>query len=380
MQFIIPKIALLEILAPAAASTRVEGTNPMLGHVLIEAARGQATITGTNLLLTMSRSTPVDIVTPGEICLPAREFESIARLMPDGSVQVQRIDNMRVELKSLAPKKKVAVNLRAATASDFPLVDKVKDADHKAVTLRVADLRAISEAVLYAASKDAHRPHLGVVHFERPEAILHAVTTDGYRLAYASAKVPFPATTIQGIGVPARELQRLLAALPEDGDVELRLAPGHLVVTCGPLRATLKLLDAPFPAWRGIIPEGFTHTCTIARADVALLLARAETLAAAKTGSTGFTFSAKEGGELAVSVDNPDQGAMNDSVAEGVAVSGDEIRLSLNARYIDEAIQHLSGEQVTFGTRGKLEVVHLSAVGTHDNDFRAIALVMPMAS
>lgn len=382
MQFTAHRDALLTALAPGVALTFKDKSTPVLAYVLIEVDKhGTVSATGTNLLATMTRTVQGAETRPGSVCAPGRDLDKILRLMPAGDVRLSAAVNNDIALESLVPRKKVKVQLRGLHAVDFPKLNKVDLNGCKPTTMRAADLRAMADAVVYAASKDTHRPHLGVVHIEREAGgPLHAVTTDGYRLCHASAKLPFPTTTVSGIGVPARSMQSLLDALPEDGDVALQLAPGYLVAVCGTVRATLKLLDAPFPAWRGIIPEGFTHTCTIARADVALLLARAETLAAAKTGSTGFTFSAKEGGELAVSVDNPDQGAMNDSVAEGVAVSGDEIRLSLNARYIDEAIQHLSGEQVTFGTRGKLEVVHLSAVGTHDNDFRAIALVMPMAS
>lgn len=71
---------------------------------------------------------------------------------------------------------------------------------------------------------------------------------------------------------------------------------------------------------------------------------------------------------------------MTDSVAEGVAVSGEEIRLLMNAEYIDEAVQHLRGDRVTFSTRGKTEVVHLSTGDAEGGGFRVIALVMPMAS
>lgn len=382
MQFSAHRDALLAALAPSVDLTVKNSSAPVLAYVLIEVDKhGTVSATGTNLLATMTRTVQGAETRPGSVCAPGRDLDKILRLMPAGDVRLSAAVNSDITLESLVPRKKVRVQLRGLHAIDFPKLDKVDLDGCKPAVMRVADLRALADAVLYAASKDAHRTHLGVMHIEREAGgLLHAVTTDGHRLCHASAQVPFPATSTAGTGIPARSMQSLLDALPEEGSVALQLAPGYLVAVCGPLRATLKLVADPFPAWRNIIPAEFTHTCTIARTDVALLLARAETLAAAKTGSTGFTFSAKEGGELAVSVDNPDQGAMKDSVAEGVAVSGDEIRLSLNARYIDEAIQHLQGEQVMFGMRGKLEVVHLSTGGTHDNDFRAIALVMPMAN
>lgn len=383
MQFIIAKDALLAALAPGASvTTKNDKTAPILGFVRIEAKAGQAIVTGTNLMITMIRSAPCEVVKPGSLCAPANELEKIVGLLPAGDVRLEQRENSWLEVTSMAPKKKVSVKLRGQTAADFPDVATVSATPAPVVSMKIADLRTVLDAVIYSACRDSHRPHLEVVHIEHEYegSGLHAVSTDGHRLTHARADVAFPVTGAQGINVPAHSLRRLLSSLPEEGSVDVLLAPGYLVATTGPLRAVLKLGDQPFPAWRQIIPTSFEHTCTIARTDVALLLARAETLAAAKTGSTGFTFSAKEGGELAVSVDNPDQGAMKDSVAEGVAVSGDEIRLSLNARYIDEAIQHLQGEQVMFGMRGKLEVVHLSTGGTHDNDFRAIALVMPMAN
>ena len=370
------------MLAPGVGLTVKQNSAPVLAHVLLDVSKGGVvSATGTNLMATMTRALQVMDAIPGAACAPGRDLVKILTLMPAGDVRMTSAPNNYLTIESLVPKKKVSVKLLGMSASDFPDLDKVDLAACEPVSLGVGALRELADAVLYAAAKDEHRPHLGVVHIEREDGTtLHAVTTDGHRLCHAISGMPFPTLKPAGIGVPARSMQRLLSALPEDGEVALQVSAAHLVAVCGPLRATLKLVTDPFPAWRNIIPTGFTHTCTINRADVALLLARAETLTAAKTGSTGFTFSAKGGGELAVSVDNPDQGAMTDSVAEGVAVSGEEIRLLMNAEYIDEAVQHLRGDRVTFSTRGKTEVVHLSAGDATDGGFRAIALVMPMAS
>lgn len=370
------------MLAPGVGLTVKQNSAPALAHVLLDVGNGGiVSATGTNLMATMTRTMQTIQAIPGAACAPGRDLAKILALMPAGDVRLTSASNNYLSIESLAPKKRVSVKLLGMSASDFPDLDKVDASACAPVSLRVAALRELADAVLYAAGKDEHRPHLGVMHIEREDdSMLHAVTTDGHRLCHAVSTTPFPLLKPAGIGVPARSMQRLLSALPEDGEVALQVSATHLVAVCGPLRATLKLVRDPFPAWRNIIPAGFTHTCTINRADVALLLARAETLTAAKTGSTGFTFSAMGGGELAVSVDNPDQGAMTDSVAEGVAVSGEEIRLLMNAEYIDEAVQHLRGDRVTFSTRGKTEVVHLSTSEAGDGGFRAIALVMPMAS
>lgn len=383
MQFIIAKDALLAALAPGASVTTNKAA-PILGFVRIEAKAGQAIMTGTNLMITMTRSALCEVVKPGSLCAPANELEKIVGLLPAGDVRLEQRENSWLEVTSMAPKKKVSVKLRGQTAADFPDVATVPATTAPAVSMKIADLRTVLEAVIYSACRDSHRPHLEVVHIEHEYegSGLHAVSTDGHRLTHARADVAFPVTGAQGVNVPAHSLRRLLSSLPEGGAVDVLLAPGYLVATTGPLRAVLKLGDQPFPPWRQIIPTSFEHTCTLARADVATMLARAETLAAAKTGSTLFEFSARDGsGELAVSVDNPDQGAMRDSVSEGVALSGAGLKTCMNAVYIDEAIQHLPGDKITFSMRGKVDAVHITGAGyVADNGFSSIAIVMPMAS
>jgi len=385
MQFTIARDALLAALAPGAAvTTKNDKAAPILGFVRFDASTGEVAIMGTNLMITMTRSSPCEVAKKGSMCLPANELEKIVGLMPAGDVRLEQRENTWVEVTSLAPRKKVSVKLRGQTSADFPEVATVPATRAPPVSMKIADLRMVLDAVLYSACKDAHRPHLGVVHIEHEYegSGLHAVSTDGHRLTHARADLAFPVTGAQGVNVPAHSLRRLLSALPEEGAVDVLLAPGYLVATSGPLRAVLKLGDQPFPAWRQIIPTSFEHTCTLARADVAVMLARAETLAAAKTGSTTFEFSARDGsGELAVSVDNPDQGAMRDSVSEGVALSGAGLKTCMNAVYIDEAIQHLPGDKITFSMRGKVDAVHITGAGyVADNGFAAIAIVMPMQS
>ena len=209
MQFTAHRDALLTALAPGVALAFKDSSTPALGYVLIEVDKhGTISATGTNLLATMTRTVQGAETRTGSVCAPGQDLNKILRLMPAGDVRLSAAVNSDITLESLVPRKKVRVQLRGLHAVDFPKLDRIDLAEHKPTVMRVADLRAVSDAVLYAASKDAHRPHLGVMHIEREAGgPLHAVTTDGHRLCHASARVPFgkrmPTPRSASSGAPA---------------------------------------------------------------------------------------------------------------------------------------------------------------------------------
>lgn len=376
MKLAIDKMAFLAALAPAAAATRRGGQNPT-EHVLIAAGDGLLSFTGTNNILTMTRSAPVIVDEPGRVVVMAKALQDISTLMPPGSIEVTAAQPW-ITLRSLAPKTKVSVRIQAFEASVFPLVDKVPD--EPGAPIPVDRFRALIEGVLYAASDDEHRPHLISVHAEHDAGRIVVVATDGHRLAKASADIRWPAMEEHGINMPARSLLTLLRHLEDGQDVEMQLVEGgaFAVFRSGPLRVVMKLSPHTFPPWRPILPKDYVHTCSVSRADVQTMLDRALAMAVSKTHSTGLCFEREPSGAgvLKISVDNPDRGALSDGVVDGVVCRGNGVRQNVNAAYISEAVAHLAGDTITFQMNGSLDVARItgdSAAGIDSESF-----VMPM--
>lgn len=121
-----------------------------------------------------------------------------------------------------------------------------------AVPVDAAGLGSSLRAVRYAVSTDPRVPELGGVLLECLGDELRVVATDRYRLALASTRLRAPAPWPVSVVLGADGVDDLLAQLPEEGQVELVVAPEQLLVRPegrDPVRVPL-VPEADYPDYR----------------------------------------------------------------------------------------------------------------------------------
>lgn len=233
-------------------------------------------------------------------------------------------------------------------AGDFP-----KDMP-AAKTLGAANatlaIRQIDE-VAYAMSKDDTRPRLAAMRFESG----YTVASDGSRLAKsASADTRVPDMTLPRAAVPL--FRRALK-----GITGLAVVGPRLCVVRGASTHWFTLNDVPFPPWRQVVPQHYTHT---ARFDAASLRLSVALLLGDKS-TWRFAESACE--------------VSADGCAERIELQAFVVPFSIamNPAYVADALAHGSSTTTTIEMRmnGELDPVVFVVEGSD-----AIHLVMPMRS
>lgn len=124
-----------------------------------------------------------------------------------------------------------------------------------AVPVDAAGLGSSLRAVRYAVSTDSRFPELGGVLLECLGDELRVVATDRYRLALASTRLGVTAPWPVSVVLRADGVDALLAQLPEEGQVELVVAPGLLRVrpeAGAPLQVPL-VPEADYPDYRVLL-------------------------------------------------------------------------------------------------------------------------------
>lgn len=233
-------------------------------------------------------------------------------------------------------------------AGDFP-----KDMP-AAKTLGAANatlaIRQIDE-VAYAMSKDDTRPRLAAMRFESG----YTVASDGSRLAKsASADTRVPDMTLPRAAVPL--FRRALK-----GITGLAVVGPRLCVVRGASTHWFTLNDVPFPPWRQVVPQHYTHT---ARFDAASLRLSVALLLGDKS-TWRFAESACE--------------VSADGCAERIELRAFVVPFSIamNPAYVADALAHGSSTTTTIEMRmnGELDPVVFVVEGSD-----AIHLVVPMRS
>jgi DNA polymerase-3 subunit beta len=203
---------------------------------------------------------------------------------------------------------------------------------------------------------------------------LYVVATDSYRLAEKRLELSGDVPESFSVLVPARTMQELVKLLGEsEGVVEIYVDENQVMFRAGDVELVSRLIEGQFPDYRRIIPESAETSFDIATVELMRITKVASLFARESAGSIRLEIKAE--GEVSV-VSNDSEVGGNTSSAE-CDVSGDDGEISLNARYLSDALAAVKSPAVTVAISGKLSPCVVSPAGEGASD-DYIHIVMPL--
>lgn len=365
MEFIVSREALLRPLQAVIGVVERRQTLPILANVLVEVDAGTLALTATDLEVELRAHTPVEVIEPGRITIPARKLMDIVRNLPDDAELKMALEGERIIVRAGRSR----FSLAYLSADDFPLVNEVEA--NQRIRLPQHQVRWLIEKTHFAMAMQDVRYYLNGLLFELNGNGLKTVATDGHRLALAELAVDLPISEAVQIIVPRKAIQELLRLLDgTDVEVELALSSAHLQVSMPDLRFTTKLIDGRFPDYQRVIPAEEGSTVNVDREMLRKALVRASILSNEKYRGVRFIF---EEEQLRIQSNNPEQEEAEEEVAAESTGGGMEI--GFNASYMLDALGAIEAETITMYVRDGSSSALL--VGDRDgNDGRYV--VMPM--
>jgi DNA polymerase-3 subunit beta len=372
--------ASLQLVSRAVAS---RPTHPVLANVLLtaDAATGRLSLTGFDLNLGIQTSLPAAVESSGAITLPSRLFgEIISRLSSDSPITLHCGEAEElVELTSLSG----SYQMRGMPADDFPDLPLVQSG----TPIRI-DAEALVKglrATLFASSGDEAKQLLTGVHLRLDDDGLECAATDGHRLAVLRlANITEPAAVVPAepeagepfaVTVPARslrELERLLSGRPSSEPLSLFCERGQVVVLWADQVLTSRTLDGTYPNYRQLIPESFNRRIVVDRRGFVSALERVAVLADQHNNVVKIS-SDPAAGKVLIRADAQDVGSGSESLA--AEISGEEIEIAFNVRYLLDGVKAMGADQVVLQCNAPTTPAVLAPVG-EENPFTY--LVMPI--
>ena len=132
------------------------------------------------------------------------------------------------------------------------------------------------------------------------------------------------------------------------GDVELYYNDNQLSTHVGDTYYTSRLIDGEFPNYRQILPKAFSTEAVVLREDFSLAL-KSLSIFADKFAQVSLGIVPEKKAVL-LSSRNPDVGEQTSTVRANI--SGDEVLLSFNGRYLADSLQVIAGESVRLSVNG----------------------------
>jgi DNA polymerase-3 subunit beta len=315
------------------------------------------TVTGTDNEVTVRTYLDVEVTEEGSAVIPAKLAADAVRKLPAGAVTVVTTDG-HVVITGNGPEFK----LREMSVEDFP---KITDGSlDEAITVDGSALNKALGQVGVAASGDDARPTLTGVLFEAAEGTLRLVATDSYRLAVRDV----PGVVTEGSKlIPYRAL-RELGRTVGGGEMKVALGEREASFATDRGRLTVRIIDASFPNYRQLLPEGHANRLTVDKAALTEAVGRAALVA---EDHIPVRLAMHSGG-VELSVIRQEVGEASELLEADY--TGDDMTIAFNTRYLIDGIGAVDDDQVVIETSDPLKpgLMH----GGSSEEFRY--LLMPV--
>lgn len=338
-------------------------TLPILANVLIKTVKNRLSIAATNLDIAITHQIGSKISKEGAITVPARLMQEFVSSLPAGVIDLEVEEN---KLHISADKYQSTIN--GVAADEFPVMPAITDGQNWSTA--AATFKKALQQVIFAASNDEARPVLTGVYLHNTGGKRYMAATDSYRLAEKELGKQAGDTSLL---LPATALQDLLRILGETNDmVEVLHDDQQVRFQVGDVELVTRLIDGNYPDYKKLIPTSFATTATLPRSELMNITKVSSLFARESAGSV--TINVSEADKTVSIKAIASQLGENTAAAEAqIKGSGD---ITLNSRYLLEALHAMTGDEVSLCFNGKLEPCVLKSAG--DPDY--LHLIMPLKS
>lgn len=335
---------------------------PILSNVLLRTENNRLLVAATNLDIAISETIGAKVSKPGSITVPARLMQDFVSSLPSGPLELTVTEN-RLSLTA----ERFDSSINGVSAEEFPVMPTIEGG--ATVTLTASEVKQALTQVLFAASADDARPVLTGVYFHSIKNKLFMAATDSYRLAEKKLSVKADDMSLL---VPAQSLQELLRALKEEAEVVFTYDDQQARFKVGEVEIVTRLIDGQYPDYQKLLPKTFETNAILSRQDFVEITKVSSLFAREAAGSITLVI---DEAKKEVSISSIASQVGENTATAQAEVSGDAV-ITMNSRYILDALQVFNGEKIQINVNGKLDPCILT---DPDND-SYIHVIMPVKS
>lgn len=336
---------------------------PILNNVLINTIDGRLSLSATNLEIAVTEKVGSKVKDEGSITVPARLMQEYIASLPSGVLNLE-LEDTKLHIST----QQYQSTINGVVADEFPSFPELTETTQWAIPVR--ECKKALQQVVFAASNDESRPVLTGVFLHTTGGVLFVAATDSYRLAEKGLM-----KTSQDISllVPADAMQELLRILPDTVDTVTVIADAQQVLfRAGDIELVTRLIDATYPDYKKLIPNSFSTSATLPR-DELISITKVSSL-----------FARESAGSITLRVDDVDSVVSIDSIASQLGENSSKASatiegsgsVTLNSRYLLDALNAIGSKEVTIAFNGKLEPFVITSQEVANQTY----LVMPLKS
>lgn len=354
-------------------------TLPILSNILLETENGRLKLSATNLEIGVIAYIGAKIEKEGKIAIPAKLLGNFISNLPLGDVVSLIMNGQALELISGG----YTMKIKGLDGKDFPIIPQYRD--EYIFSLPPQVLKAALSRILFSASINEARMELTGAHFFFFENEIHIAATDSFRLAeeilpmkmgspgYADFSRENPSLII-----PIQTLFEILRVItPESDMVHIALKENQIFFEVDGVQIVSRLINGKYPDYKQIVPEKYTYTALVPRADLIRAVKIANTFSSYNAGEVTLKLDQKEG-KIIIDASSQEVGENHAEISAEINGIG-SLALCFNSRYLTESLNVLSSEKVVLLANSATTPIAIRPILENNApDTKYFSLVMPI--
>lgn len=346
------------------ASTKTQ--LPILSNILLRTDGNRLLVAATNLEIANTQYVGAKIAKPGAITVPARLISEFVSSLPKGTIELKVVgENIHITSG------KFNSTINGVIADDFPELPTINEASSVSYSINTEEFKQAVSQTIITASSDSTRPVLTGVYWHSHEGWLFLAATDGYRLS--ERRLVETKSEIAAI-IPTQSLQEVLRTITDDVDtIDVLFDESQVRFRINEAEVISRLVDGNFPDYRQLIP---------AKSDITATMDKPEFTRVTKVSGL---FARESGGSVTVTADSDAKTMSLHSIASELGENTSELdadvtgsgQVTLNSRYLTEALSAVDAEKISFSFSGKLSPIIIKSTAKDTNYYHVI---MPLKS
>jgi DNA polymerase-3 subunit beta len=346
------------------ASTKTQ--LPILSNILLRTDGNRLLVAATNLEIATTQYIGAKIAKPGAITVPARLISEFVSSLPKDTIELKVVgENIHIS----SGKYRSIIN--GVIADDFPELPTINEENSVTYSINTEEFKQAVSQTIITASSDSTRPVLTGVYWHSHDGWIYLAATDGYRLS--ERRLVETKSEVAAI-IPTQTLQEVLRTIVEDVDtIDILFDESQVRFRINEAEVISRLVDGNFPDYRQLIP---------AKSDITAVMNKAEFTRVTKISGL---FARESGGSITVTVDSDLKNVSLHSIASELGENTSELdadvsgngQVTLNSRYLTEALGVVDADTISFSFSGKLSPIILKST---DKDTNYYHVIMPLKS
>lgn len=339
---------------------------PILGNILLRTDDNRLLVAATNLEMATTQYIGAKVIKPGAITVPARLISEFMSNLPKENVDLKVVGN-NLHIKC----GKYSSIINGVVADDFPELPVINEKSSIKYSINTEDFKQAVGQTLITVSNDSTRPVLTGVYWHSFEGKLVLAATDGYRL---SERILTDTKSELSIIIPASTLQEVLRTISDETEeIEVLIDETQVRFRVNETEVISRLIDGNFPDYRQLLPK---------KSEIEFKINKNEFSRITKIAGL---FARESGGSITLTADKANKllsihsiaSELGENTSEAEAEVSSDGQVTLNSRYLSEALNVIDGSEIIFSFSGKLSPCILKSTESKTNYYH---IIMPLKS